>query len=250
MSTDNLARLDKLKNPEKYEREEKVWNSHQKPETPRGKWQNFWYHYKWHTFGIIAGVCLLAFFIHSIVTQEKHDYRFMLVTQTTVGEQGLTAITDGFSAYAEDLNGDEKANVSVMAIEMGGDPATANPQMAQANSTKYMAELQIGEVILFIVDQKNYDASLENGLFTAKNGEEAATKETPMEDVAYSLKDTSIAKALAEQGFTEELFVCFRVVKGTPAEKKEEKTGNSANAHALFDRFAQAEGIERPKIDQ
>ena len=243
MSTDNLARLDKLKNPEKYEREEKAWTSHQKPETPRGKWQNFWYHYKWHTFGIVAGVCLLVFFIYSIVTQEKYDYRIMLVTESTMGEQGVTAVTDGFSAYAEDLNDDKKANVSVMTIEMGGEN-TVNPQMAQANSTKYMAELQIGEVILFVVDQKNYESSIENGLFVTKNTEEVATKDTPIEDVAYSLKDTSIGKALAEQGYTEELFVCFRLVKGTSAESKDKKTGNSTNVHELFDRFAKAEGIE------
>ena len=26
------------------------------PKTPKGKWDNYWYHYKWHTLGAIAVV--------------------------------------------------------------------------------------------------------------------------------------------------------------------------------------------------
>ena len=32
----------------------------EQPATPRGKWENYWYHYKWHTLGGVFLVAVLA----------------------------------------------------------------------------------------------------------------------------------------------------------------------------------------------
>lgn len=40
----------------------------EQPKTPKGKWENFWYHYKWHTLGIAAAVIVLTVLIVQLAT--------------------------------------------------------------------------------------------------------------------------------------------------------------------------------------
>jgi len=239
LSTDNLANLDRLKNPEKYKREEEIWKSHQKPETPKGKWENYWYHYKWHTIGIVLGVAFVAFFVYSMVTREKYDYRLMFISSKPVTEQTTKIIETELAKYAKDLNGDKKSNVSVMPIELNSEENNINPQILQANTTKYMAELSTGEIMVFIVDKVNYDANIENEILCDRNGEKA-TKDTPIEQVAYPVKDTEIGKTLKENGLEDDYYICFRVFNGTKDDKNDKKAENNKQSHELINRYLEA----------
>jgi len=240
VSTDNLDRIDRLKNPEKYAKEKEVWNSHQEPKTPKGKVENFWYHYKWHTIGSILAAAFVIFFIVNIATKVKYDYRVMLITSKPVMEQTSAIIETGLNKYAINLNGDKRENTSVMSVEMNAESENANPQMVQANVTKYMAELTTGEIIIFIVDKINYDKNIENEVFADKNGE-TATPDTPIENVAYPIKDTSIGRALAEQNLENDYYICFRVYSDKDPSKESAKDKNNKEAHELIERFIAAQ---------
>ena len=58
------------------------------PKTPKGKWDNYWYHYKWHTLGAIAVVVgsILYRIVYALVLRSPIDINWLkLVTAIIVG---------------------------------------------------------------------------------------------------------------------------------------------------------------------
>ena len=35
----------------------------EQPKTPKGKWENYWYHYKWHTIGALAALVVVMMIV-------------------------------------------------------------------------------------------------------------------------------------------------------------------------------------------
>lgn len=172
-----------------------------KPVTFRQKWNNYWYHYKLHTFAAVIAVALVSFFVYDMVTKEEYDISIMAITNTmnTVMEYPEDQLAE-WSDCIEDINGDGKQNVSIEYVIMnpvqrkaeaeafeeetqesgavsedtansigdssstaGGDSATAeDPNTVMAYTVRYQASL--GEVMnnVYLVDQENYDELIAN----------------------------------------------------------------------------------------
>lgn len=62
------------------------------PKTPKGKWENYWYHYKWHTIGALFIVVVLAITIGQMVNRDDPDYTIMLVTENGSARGGGAAV--------------------------------------------------------------------------------------------------------------------------------------------------------------
>lgn len=127
------------------------------PKTPKGKWENYWYHYKWPTLAAIAAVIALTVIIVQIVTKPKYDYTFVLATNRSLINVDVETLTDELAKYGRDINGDGEVKVQVDYINM--DVTTG---MATTSNTKLMAHLSAGDVMFFVFQKDSYDTFIKN----------------------------------------------------------------------------------------
>lgn len=123
----------------------------EKPQTPKGKWENFWYHYKWVTLGVTAAVVVLVVLIVQMVNRPNPDYDLILVTKTVVAQDAMDKLQADLEKYARDVNGNGKVEVRIQSLYIGG-----NDQMTAANQTKLVTMLGAGEGMLFAFDEESY----------------------------------------------------------------------------------------------
>jgi len=126
------------------------------PKTPKGKWENYWYHHKWHTVAGVSVVAVLAVFIHQMATKPKYDYTIIVAIDSYVGESAQNRLRIELENCGRDLNGDGEVKVALDVLNMN--MTGADPQMLQANQTKLMANFQMGDVMLYVFDEPTYKA--------------------------------------------------------------------------------------------
>ena len=67
-----------------------------KPEPPKGfkgKWANYWYHYKWVTLISLFALVVLIVILVQMFSREKEDYRLALVTEKIVSTTVLEELS-------------------------------------------------------------------------------------------------------------------------------------------------------------
>lgn len=126
------------------------------PKTPRGKWQNFWYHNKVKVIAISAAVVVLAVLTYQMFTRNPPDYRLVLITQNTLPEATVNYLKEKLVPYGEDLDGDGTVEILIENISLGNS-SSADYQMAVANSSKLTAYLASGDVMFFALEPAYYE---------------------------------------------------------------------------------------------
>lgn len=136
----------------------------QVPMTPRGKWGNFWYHYKWLTIGIAAAVVILTILLVQTFTRVEPDYMICMVTTQEVSIDSDARLGDILSTYAYDRNGDGKVRVEVRCLNVAsGDGEVINPA-ATTNQQAVMGHILLRDVDLWAVDPSYYNGTLSKAL--------------------------------------------------------------------------------------
>ena len=140
-------------NPEELKKETPV-----APETPRGKWENFWYHYKWTVLG--GGFVLIAVLVMMIqlFTRDNPDYRVLLLTEKAYVSGDLEVLQSTLAQYGKDLDGDGKVEVHVQNCMLGEQVK----QQYNSNIQLFQAHLMAGDVVLFAWDEKTYDKQIKD----------------------------------------------------------------------------------------
>lgn len=142
----------------------------QQPQTPRGKWENFWYHYKWLTIGIIVAVAIVVGLTVQSVTRVEPDYMICMVTMQEVSIDSDARLEEILSTYAHDRNGDGKVRVEVRCLNVSqGDGEISNPA-AVTNQQAVMGHILVRDVDLWAVAPEFYNGTLSN----AFNGDPAS----------------------------------------------------------------------------
>lgn len=121
------------------------------PKTPKGKWENYWYHYKWHTIGALFIVVVLAITIGQMVNRDDPDYTIMLVTENGVPEGAVQRFAAELEAVGRDLDGDGKVEVQVMPITMG------QGQLAAASAQQMVVHIAAADVLFFAFEPAYYE---------------------------------------------------------------------------------------------
>ena len=126
------------------------------PQTPKSKWQNFWFYYKWW---VIAGACLVAIIVigmWQMLSRVEPDYPIALVTRDGVPEDAIKQLEDLLESYGEDLNGDGKVIVEIENLPLAQYVGGRKNPMAETNSQKIMAYLMSSDVMFYIFDEPSY----------------------------------------------------------------------------------------------
>lgn len=127
------------------------------PKTPKEKWDNFWFQYKWYVVAITAITVVLAVLITQCATKTKYDLEVVYFTYTAALDESTKAIGDYIAKYGEDLNGDGKVNVQVINCSFSKSGNT-NTQYQYTVMTKLQALIAGDQnALLFITDKKSYE---------------------------------------------------------------------------------------------
>lgn len=180
------------------------------PLSAKEKLQNFWYYYKWHTLiGLFIAV-VLAFGLVQCCTKENPDYTVMTVFDKYVPSEVTGQIEEYLEQFGEDINGDGKVIVHIYDASAGTDQDIQN-----ANSTRLMAELQRGEVMLFITDDASFSRLHNLNVF------EKQDCFVDKDGYALNLRDSELTQQIndAREGFiNHDYYLAKRVLKGTDYE--------------------------------
>ena len=203
-----------------------------RPATFKEKLENFWFYHKKAV--LLGGFLAIAFgfALWQFATREKPDYVVMLAVDKTVPAAVVETVEDELSALGDDLNGDGKVIVSVYDVSTALDRETQ-----KANATKMLAELQNGEIMLFLVDGVYFDKL--NGLQVFEERADFPDRE----GLAWNLRDTPLCAAIDQKmpGFLgSEFLLCKRVVAGTDFEKLEKSRRAEENAIGLLKKMKKA----------
>lgn len=133
------------------------------PKTFKEKWDNYWYHYKAFTFGMVVLAVFVAMFAKSILFPIRYDASLSIITSTSfVGAQ--ETIVKGMDLIMPDYDQDGKKNLLIYPLQYGKDAASENGQTFMANQTKLMANLSSIENFIYILDFENYTTLKDMGV--------------------------------------------------------------------------------------
>lgn len=190
------------------------------PKTPKGKWENFWYHYKWAFWGAVFGVVALTVVIVQACTVNKPDYNVVFVSETAYTDAMLAVLEERMADYGEDLDGDGETEVQIINVYMGRNPGDIN------NAQVLQAHLWTGDTMFFVFEPKQYD-SLMTSLKNVSEGDfqflamPAVPSDGLREDGAWDWAGDPRRQEETLQLYPEHLYFGVRYTAGT-AEKSGE----------------------------
>ena len=125
------------------------------PKTPKEKWDNFLFHYKWYAVAIVATVAIFAVLIAQCATKTEYDLMAVYFTYTTVLDAQTEEIADYLQKYADDTNGDGEINVQVVNVSFS--KSSGDSQYRYTVLSKIQAMLSGDEnAMLYITDSETY----------------------------------------------------------------------------------------------
>lgn len=134
------------------------------PKTPKEKWDNFWFQYKWYVVAITAVTVVLAVLITQCATRTKYDMEVVYFTYTAALDEQTNAVAKYIAGYAEDVSGDGEINIQVVNCSFNG--KSGDTQYRYTMMTKLQAMIAGDQnAMLFITDEDSYKylADLSNG---------------------------------------------------------------------------------------
>ena len=128
-------------------------------DTPKSKWDNFWFYHKTHVIVGILIVLIVSWFIYDLASKVDPDYQIGIITNSSYPSETLDKLGEQLALHAEDLNGDGQVVVQVNGYPMaiGSDSTSevdANTQMASV--TRFSVDVQSGDSIIFMADEESF----------------------------------------------------------------------------------------------
>ncbi len=88
------------------------------PKTFQEKLQNYWFHFKWHTIGIVFTCLTLIILITQCSGRTNWDMQVIYFTYTPAIDSQTNMIGDYLESISQDINGDGEVNISVVNCSM------------------------------------------------------------------------------------------------------------------------------------
>ena len=145
-------------------------NTPQEPLTPKQKWQNFWFYYKWWVLAAVALIVMITIGVWQMLTTVQPDYLFVMVTRDVISDSCIESLEEDLGKCAEDLNGDGKIYVEVENLPLAQYAGGTKNASAEMNSQKLMAYLVSADAMGYIFDEVCFDDYLAELKESADNG--------------------------------------------------------------------------------
>lgn len=171
------------------------------PKTFREKWTNYWYHYKWATFGGAFFGALGIMLILQLAFPTRYDTSFSVVSVLPLDSAQSVLTAPLLQAVPDyDKNGKNMLELQfyqIPTLDENGNTLT-DPQIVMANTTRLMGNMAAGIYFLYMVDDAGYTyLSNMDMKFLSLDG-----KITGAKGDRYALKGTKLADRM---GYPKEL---------------------------------------------
>ncbi len=181
------------------------------PKTPKEKWDNFWFQYKWAVIAAVASFIVLTVLITQCASRKNPDLEIVYFSYTPILDQQTTLVSEYFEGITKDVNGDGEVVVQVVNCSFQNN---GNIQYRNSILSKLQAIIAADQkALLFITDNKSieYFDNLNNdgGIF---DGEPI-----PLGEEFYKATESKDFGPL-----TEKLSISIRRVSDTLLEKKDD----------------------------
>lgn len=134
------------------------------PKTPKGWWENFWYHHKWK---VILGGAFLAIGVWLLVhtlTRTKPDYTVCMVSMQGVSPYAEAHLEELLVPYGEDLNGDGKVVVEIQCLNVAASTAEVSNPSAIASQQAVLGHMAAKDIDLWAFAPEYYTTSIRSAL--------------------------------------------------------------------------------------
>ncbi len=196
------------------------------PRTPREKWENYWYHYKWLTLGVAFLLSIVVIFTAQMIARNEPDYTVLVVTEEGYSSYALAPLESLLESYGKDIDGDGEVEVRLATCHLGAkEYETASDQLL--NYQILQSHLAAGDVMLFAFEEQYF------GWFMGEMSQTGTGFLTPIgidadgisEDGYYWTwaQDARIKEDAAFSQLPEQLYFGVRVAEGTAAKRGEEQ---------------------------
>ncbi len=174
------------------------------PSTPREKWENYWYHYKWHTMAGIFILIFLGIALSHMLFPTRYDVSLTLVSKESF-EGANQVMLPGLESLCEDYDGNGKTAVDFTAFQLSGVGMT--PQMEEMNRMKLTAHSSFAENFVYLLDDTGYTQLTEIGMdFLDLDGWISSGR---VDGDRYRLDDSELAKRLGVDQLLDGMYLCF-----------------------------------------
>ena len=127
----------------------------EKPQKFTAKWWEYvWEYYKWHIICVLFAIFMLVTTLHQCATKPKYDLKITAVTEQELVMSQTDTLTEMAQGVISDATGNGEIEAFFMPIVMND---KSDPQMAQANYTKFTVEMSMPEAYVFIMSKKYVD---------------------------------------------------------------------------------------------
>lgn len=205
-----------------------------KPETPKKKWENFWYYHRLHILIAVAAALVAGVMIWQSLQTVKPDYTVGLVTQAVYPTSAADSLQAAMQKYGKDLNGDGKVSVEVIQYTVasaasGGTSSGlsgADPQMQAAMQVKLTADLSTGTSMIFLTDDATFrKLQADDHVFAYLDGSTPAETAADYGRMRVPLSECGAFRGLdlggtRSSGGTGDLGISLRIYKGSAVEGK------------------------------
>ena len=174
------------------------------PSTPREKWENYWYHYKWHTMAGIFVLIFLGIALSHMLFPTRYDVSLTLVSKESF-EGANQVMLPGLESFCEDYDGNGKTAVDFTAFQLSGVGMT--PQMEEMNRMKLMAHSSLAENFVYLLDDTGYTQLTEIGMDFLDLDRWISSGR--VDGDRYRLDDSELAKRLGVDQLLDVMYLCF-----------------------------------------
>lgn len=199
------------------------------------KIENIWYHNKlWIILGAFF-IGIIVFMIIDKVRSVDPDVEIMVICDNVLqNDETLNLIADKIAEYTPDINGDGQVKVSVIGCAL-------NPEkydmMYSANSQKFYANIQLGEIIMFITDSYT-DPDLQALMST--DLPDRLPDNPYINQNGLSLDFKFLAEEINCPDMPDDVYLCLRTPIDPLSGSKEKMQKNYDDCYEVFAAFANA----------
>ena len=110
-----------------------------------------WYRSKWLIIFIVIMAAAFIYITYDMITAEQPDFTILVVSNDTALYSRTPEVEEFFESFCDDVNGDGEVNVLIYNISTN---YHNDPTMASSSQAQLMSQLQDGENVIVVSDQK------------------------------------------------------------------------------------------------
>lgn len=179
-----------------------------KPVTFKQKWDNYWYHYKWLTFGLAFAFILVFMFVWQMIFKTVYDAKLTIVTQYPFDYE-IESYNEKFKDFATDFTQNDKIELDIQSLQQDyKGEGTVTPEIVQANFVKLSTGISELDGFIYLLDEPGYDKfkDMEIEFMDLSDMADASNLDKPDR---YRINDTKLADKLELNDGLEDLYLCF-----------------------------------------